>query len=349
MSLNKKFTFIIDDLYGGGAEKVLLTVASLLKSRGHAVNVAILRNKVEHTTPENLSIDNLNVINKFTKVFRSPLIRRIQVKKTQDYINKNNPDVLICCSSEYVTSGLKHHNRYFWIHANQENASEKQIGKLKSYYNDEKILCVSQGVLDSILDLGINPSFKKVLWNPIDKSDLDIRSEEQVNGIPKDDYFVCVAALEERKGHKDLLDAFARSELSETLLLVGKGACETELKEQAAVLGISDQVKFYGYTKNPYPLIKNAKALLLTSKREGAPLVLVEALMLNTTVLAMDCPSGPSEILGQANLSHQLIKLGDIEGFADGLKILSKHQDAIQEAQYHRFLPEVAIKQFEKL
>ncbi|MGR5349255.1 glycosyltransferase [Vibrio mediterranei] len=345
----KKYTFIIDDLYGGGAEKVLLTVASLLKSQGHTVNVAILRDKVEHTIPDNLSIDNLNVINKFTKAFRSPFVRSFQVSKVQKYVDQKNSDVLICCSSEYVTSGVKHHNRYFWVHANQENSSDKHVEKLRSYYDGEKLLCVSQGVLDSILNLGVSPSFSKVLWNPIDKSDLDVRSLEKVDRMPASDYFVCVAALEERKGHKELLEAFARSQLSETLLLVGKGSCEDELKEQAASLGISDQVQFYGYTKNPYPLIKNAKALLLTSKREGAPLVLVEALMLNTTVLAMDCPSGPSEILGQANLSHQLINLGDIEGFSAGLKELSQHQDVIQEAQYHRFLPEVAIKQFEAL
>ena len=62
-------------------------------------------------------------------------------------------------------------------------------------------------------------------------------------------------------------------------------------------LGLEDFVKLMPFTKEPYKLMRNAKALVLTSKVEGFPMVLLEALSLKTPIIAFDCKSGPSEII----------------------------------------------------
>ncbi|WP_163130257.1 glycosyltransferase [Agarivorans sp. Alg241-V36] len=344
---NKSFVFIIDDLYGGGAEKVLLTVASGLASRGNNVQVWLLRNKIEHKVPDNLDLTILDIINPFTKAFDNTLIQQWQALRVQRELDKQQVDVLICCSSDKIGVYLKHPNQYFWLHADYSESKAKHIAKFKRRYNGKHLLCVSDGVANSISAIGVNPASNKVLWNPID---YEFIQQEAAHGSPiSGEYFVCVAALEGRKGHKELLDAYAKSGVDEQLVLLGKGQIEAELKQYAIDLEIADKVVFAGFKTNPYGYIKHAKALLLSSKKEGAPLVLVEALMLGTPLLAMDCPSGPKEILSYAGLTDYLVALGDVEAFAEGLQKLSAEPPKIDETCYQQFLPENALKEFERL
>ncbi|WP_295900266.1 glycosyltransferase [uncultured Vibrio sp.] len=344
----KKFLFIIDDLYGGGAEKVLLTVASGLASRGHKVKVWLLRDKIEHEVPANIELEILDVITPLTKALRNKLVRLYQANKVQKRLNKEDIDILICCSSESVTSLVNHPNQYFWLHADYGSTKPKHLQKLKDRYKNRHLISVSKGVEQSLLQLGIKPSSHQVFWNPIDQKAILSKAQQQRDSHPKP-YFICVAALELRKGHQQLLEAFAQSGVSDDLLLLGKGAEELNLKEQCKQLGIDKQVHFMGFQKNPYPYIKNAKALLLTSQNEGAPLVLVEALMLNTVIASMDCPSGPKEILGYAKLEKYLFDINDVSGFSRCIKELTQYQPQIEHSQYAKFLPENALKQFEGL
>ena len=66
---------------------------------------------------------------------------------------------------------------------------------------------------------------------------------------------------------------------------------------QAATLGIAEQVHFLGQVKNPFKYIARAEVLLATSQYEGFSNVIVEALACRTCVVSTDCPSGPREIL----------------------------------------------------
>ena len=73
---------------------------------------------------------------------------------------------------------------------------------------------------------------------------------------------------------------------------------------------INNKVKFINFTQNPYPLIDQSDLLILSSKYEGLPNVLLEALALKKFVISSKCPTGPKEILlnGKGGL---LFKVGD--------------------------------------
>lgn len=94
-----------------------------------------------------------------------------------------------------------------------------------------------------------------------------------------------------------------------SLVLVGKGRLEKEIKQLAHELNINNHVKFLGFQTNPYPLIDNAILLVLSSKFEGFGYVIVEAQELNIPVLSTDYPFGPKKLLVNKNL----VDVGNID------------------------------------
>lgn len=74
-------------------------------------------------------------------------------------------------------------------------------------------------------------------------------------------------------------------------------------------MGIAERVIFAGFQSNPYPLIKHAALLVLSSDSEGFGNVLVEALLCGTPVVSTRCPGGPAEILQRAGMDIALAEL----------------------------------------
>ena len=135
------------------------------------------------------------------------------------------------------------------------------------------------------------------------------------------EFWLGVGRLVELKGFHLLLDAYALALSREPLpdlVITGDGPQRRALTEQAQRLGIADRVHFTGFLSNPYPLIRQARLLILSSFHEGMPTVLIEALALGTPVLACDCETGPREVLDHGRLG-QLVKVNDVPALAEGL------------------------------
>ena len=150
------------------------------------------------------------------------------------------------------------------IHCAQANPSAKVIRKLQNTYADKNLICVSQGVQQELLSLGVTPKTSQVIYNSVCPTELAQKADAFTPDITSD-FLVCVAALEPRKGHDWLLDAYLKSECSLPLYLIGKGKYRAVLEQRIEQLGLTEDV-FFRLPKNPYP-IKHAKALLLTSQR----------------------------------------------------------------------------------
>lgn len=109
-----------------------------------------------------------------------------------------------------------------------------------------------------------------------------------------------VGRLVSAKGFDVLVPAFhevVREGLDLNLLILGEGPERSALEAQARALGVADRVFLPGFEANPYPYFRHAKMFVLSSRYEGFALVLLEALALGAPVVAMDCPSGPRELL----------------------------------------------------
>jgi glycosyltransferase involved in cell wall biosynthesis len=137
-------------------------------------------------------------------------------------------------------------------------------------------------------------------------------------------YIVSVARLDEiQKDHRTLLRAYAQlvrgGDIAEHLVIVGDGAFRRELEELAKELGIAARVHFAGYRNNPHALVAPARMQVLSSRYEGMPMVLLEALALGKPVIASDCPTGPREILGDGRFG-MLFPIGAADELATAMR-----------------------------
>ncbi|MCY1043754.1 glycosyltransferase [Corallococcus sp. bb12-1] len=132
---------------------------------------------------------------------------------------------------------------------------------------------------------------------------------------------IAVGRLEPQKSFDVLIRAHARMQAAGAdthLLILGVGSLEAELKALVKELGVESSVFMPGFADNPHALMARATAFALSSRFEGLPMVLLEALALGCPIVSTDCPSGPAEALdgGRAGV---LVPMGDDASMAEAL------------------------------
>ena len=139
-----------------------------------------------------------------------------------------------------------------------------------------------------------------VIYNPMDVERVRRLADAGENPFADPGpHLVAVGRLWKQKGFDVLLDSLAliRNSLAAKLTIVGEGPLELELKAQSERLGLSGAVRFVGFQPNPYAYLKHADLFVLSSRYEGLPNVVLEALALGKPVVATDCPGGVREII----------------------------------------------------
>lgn len=129
-----------------------------------------------------------------------------------------------------------------------------------------------------------------------------------------------VGELSDRKDHHTLISAFAKVRLKRPcrLIILGKGNKHDDLLKLVQHLKVSDDVALPGYVKSPYNWMAHAGVFAFSSRWEGMPLVLAEALSMGTQVVSTNCPSGPAEILDNGRYG-ELVPVGDVSEMADAI------------------------------
>lgn len=203
-----------------------------------------------------------------------------------------------------------------------------------AYRRVDLVVAVSQGVKEGVKEAyGVDPA--KVVALP--NASLDDGVLARAGAELRDDWYdrlakrvVCVARLSAQKDHATLLRAFGQLDAGPGtgLLLIGSGPLETEVRALVDSLGLGGRVKIVTQETNPFRWLRTADLLVLSSRWEGSPNVLVEALALGVPVVATDCPSGPREILADGEFG-ELVPVGDAAALAAAMRLaLSRPTDA---------------------
>jgi glycosyltransferase involved in cell wall biosynthesis len=191
----------------------------------------------------------------------------------------------------------------------------------------DRIIAVSTGVADDLASMIRIPRERiQVVYNPIVTPELREKSSAPVEhpwfqkGEPP--VVLAVGRLTKQKAFDVLLQAFAKATRNCTARLMILGEGEERLKLEALVkdLGLAGVVSLPGFLPNPYAFMAHAAVFVLSSRWEGLPTVMVEALAVGLPIISTDCPSGPREILSDGKFG-QLVPVEDPEALAQAIEM----------------------------
>tara|TARA_R110002050_G_scaffold81892_3_gene175352 strand:- start:7521 stop:8597 length:1077 start_codon:yes stop_codon:yes gene_type:complete len=296
--MTNKICLLVDCLGAGGAEKAAANISISLTNRGYLVCIVIMQNRVDYEFKGELFNfglikEQFNRINSFIKF--------------KNYFKKNNYDYIIDFrlrtvylkellfsrvvfkNSKVIYTVHNHDLSYYFSFLKFPWFATLPHVKQKKFIS----VCIEiQNHLEQKLKI---PSL--VIYNYVSK---DIFSFEDHLKSNENEYIIAVGRLTNVKQFDILIKSYSKSKLCENnigLVILGDGIEKKSLEGLIYKLNLKNHIKLMPFKNNPYSLIKNAKALVLTSKDEGFPMVLLEALTLNTPVIAFNCKSGPKEII----------------------------------------------------
>ena len=170
----------------------------------------------------------------------------------------------------------------------------------------------------------------KLILNPLDQKKIKKLKNEKIKGnffLKKKVFKILnVSRLTNQKDHLTLLKAFniINKKIKSKLLIIGSGKNKTIIEHYIHKNNLHHSAKLISFQKNPYKYMNVADLFVLTSKFEGLPNVLLEALSLKKFVISANCPTGPSEILLRGKAGY-LFKMGDYKQLAK--KILTHYKN----------------------
>ncbi len=191
------------------------------------------------------------------------------------------------------------------------------------YRRADRIICCAQALADDLTaNFGLPPERLQVIYNPVDDDRVEAAlSSGRSPFAGPGPQVVGVGRLVREKGFDRLIDAFAvvaRQHPGARLRLIGEGRERPALLRRAEGHRIADRVDFAGYCPNPLLWMRHAHLVVQSSRREGLPMAILEAVACGTRVVAFDCPGGTREILDGIE-GAALVADGDVGALASAI------------------------------
>lgn len=296
----KKIVLIVDCLSQGGAEKSAAILSQNFTDKGHKVTIISLRNDITYNFSGALINLGLNEykfkpLKQLQKLFR---LRKVIKQLNSDYV------IDFRFRGRYFMELLLHlfvwqsKKMIFTVQSFNVDWHIPQGPFIKQFYEKSKIVAVSKEIKNK---LEHTYKFNDVTYIPNTINIEEINNLILNSKVPHDDYIIAVGRLtNDIKQFDKLIKVYASSTLISKnikLYILGEGKDRIVLQNLINELNINHMVKLLGYKTNPYPYIGHAKFKVLCSKTEGLPMVILEALCLNTPVVSFNCKSGPSEMI----------------------------------------------------
>jgi glycosyltransferase involved in cell wall biosynthesis len=320
---HSKIALVGDMLGEGGAERVQARLSIYFEEQGVEVHHIIVRDIVAYQYAGTLF--NMGKLKNKSNGLLNKLKRLLALKK---YLKDNQFDYIIDFRvkngfiQEYIIANWIYKAPYVMSLHSFETAYyfPKNNFLASIIYKKAYGLVTVSKMLEEKLRSTYHYKKIKTIYNPIVEAEIE---KDSALDTPFDfNYILGVGRMKDNiKQFDHLIKAFMRSDAissSFKLVLMGDGAYKNVLVDLVQKESLENHVVFLPYMDNPFPYIKNAYLMALTSKNEGFPNVLIESLACGVPLVAYDCESGPGEIILNEN-NGLLVKNQDIDRMAKAM------------------------------
>jgi glycosyltransferase involved in cell wall biosynthesis len=323
-----KLFFAINSLNGGGAERVISNLGNYFYKRGYDVTMVCLNDaKPAYFLEEGIKIISLINTDRSEHVPYRIYYGGVTFFKLLNLLISEKPN----CVVSFMTSANLWVGLTCTILGTPYLVSERvtpdyTVNRLNyflrrlsaSIYSKSKAIVVpSKGMIDGFRK---NKSFRRlsnfeVINNPVNQF-----IAPSFKSVYPRKFILSVGRLDHQKGFDLLIDAFAKLAISDVdLLILGEGDERNNLEHQIKKMNLNERVKLIGFQNNLQDYYKQAELFVLSSRNEGYPNVLVEAMSLGCACVANDCEYGPSDII-EHEVNGLLVQVNNTKHLSEAIK-----------------------------
>lgn len=329
-----------------GVPLAQMRFARALAARGHAVDLVIGHVDAETAAP---LVPGVNVM-----VWGHPAVRGM-LRPLMRYLREQAPEVVFSAEDHLNTITLL---AAVLTGSRAKISASSRVTPFDTYSNTiftkrwvlkqaaralmwraDALTCVSRDMVEQYQRVFRDPKHLCV-YNIVDDAAARSRMHDAVDHPwahdPEVPLLVAAGRLAPWKGFADLIRAMqiVHRTRPARLLILGDGPLRAELQALIDTLSLRDTVALAGFVENPLKYYAHAKVFVLSSRVEGMPNVLVEAMMCGCTPVSTDCPTGPRELLQDGRYGY-LVPVGDPAALAAGIERALAHpipREVLQEA-----------------
>jgi glycosyltransferase involved in cell wall biosynthesis len=329
----KRVTIFLPSLNGGGAERVMVTLANAIAARGYKVDLVLATAKGPYLKDVSPAVRIVDL--GASRVIKAllPLIRYLRRERPQAMLSAMghaNVVALLARKLARVPTRVVVSERGF---ISGECALARGVAARFNfwlipllYQGADGVCTVSQAAAQDLAVFTNLPVQRiQAIYNPFDLSKIAQLAAEPLDhpwlqpGQPP--LLLAIGRMNEAKDFPVLIRAFAqlRKHRAVRLVILGEGELRPELERLLADLDLSaDAVQMPGFVANPYAWMARCSLFVLSSRREGLPGALIEAMACGAPVVSTNCLSGPDEIL-EGGRWGQLVPVGDVSALAQAM------------------------------
>ncbi|MEK6477766.1 glycosyltransferase family 4 protein [Catalinimonas sp. 4WD22] len=340
-----KICFLVPSLVAGGAEHVMSHMANFWANKSYSVSIITLNHPQEtpfYPLEEGVDLIQLNLLEKGNSFQKAVLFFK-QWNAIRREINIIKPNVLIAFLDITILLALtvrpfiqakvivsERNNPYL----NETNPLLKKINHFLYRFSDQLVLQTNQ--IAHTFPHHLQNKIR-IIPNPVlpPSHKLQDKSQEQSTHT-----IISMGRLKWQKGYDILIKAFAplaKAHKEWSLVIIGEGDERHHLESLCRQEGVSEQVQLVGRRYNPYDMLKEASVFVLSSRFEGFPNALCEAMAIGLPCVATQCQFGPEEII-EHNVNGILVKVNDEIALRNALELL------IESSTLRKKLGEHALK-----
>lgn len=319
----------VPSLRGGGAERVMVTLANGFAARGHRVDLVLTRAEGPYL-PEVAKEVRIVDLNK-GRVLASLLplllyLRREKPDAMLSALNHANIIAILAWKLALVKTRLvvSVRNSLTGLPAGLAGRTTRFLMRW-FYPAADGVVAVSQAMAeDLVADLGLPSEKVAAIPNPVNVASLEALAQARPDhawlGAGQPPVLLAVGRLEPQKDYPTLLEAFARlrSQREARLVILGEGSQRAELEKLIVLLGLTGMVELAGFKDNPFGWMAACDLFVMSSRYEGFPNALVQAMACGAGVVSTDCRTGPDEIL-EGGRWGRLVPVGDLDALAQAM------------------------------